>query len=516
LTLSLSPGNIESDSNTTTMTVENTGNVDLINVQLSASTAFNVEFNDTGFNLNAGSSKSVLVTRTTLLNSLKFGSNQITITAIANDGTSTSVSGSVVLTQLKNFYEGSNRGNIKISNIQFDTLGGFGDDEEFWYPLDEVEVEFEVENNGAWDIENIFLEACLYDLASEKCILDEDDMELSNDEFDLDSGDDQRVKLTFNINPDDLRKGNEDYTIFISAIGDIDDRDSSFDGEETGISTSKNIEIRTSEEFVIFDNVQFSGNAFCGQQVELTADVWNVGDNDMDDDEIFVLVSNKDLKISELIKFPKGLDAMEFERISLTLNIPANAQETQYSISLAAYEDENLRTSDIIQNREDDESKHTRFLPVTCSSSSQSDLLISANLDSEAKAGKEMTVKISLTNTATDVRSFVIDASGHESWAEISQLPSTITVVPGSTSEGTLKFNVNKGVSGAQQFNLNIYSGSDLIATQAVSVNIESSSFLGITGFSIGEGNGYLWGFGILNIILVIVIIIVAVRIARK
>jgi hypothetical protein len=55
------------------------------------------------------------------------------------------------------------------------------------------------------------------------------------------------------------------------------------------------------------------------------------------------------------------------------------------------------------------------------------------------------------------------------------------------------------------------------VITQPVSVDIASAGGLfRITGNSILGNNWYLWGIGLLNLILVIVIIIVAVRIAKK
>jgi len=512
--LSLSSATIPSDSNQTTITVTNNGNTDLTNIELSASSGFEVTFNTTGFNLNAGQSASVLVTRTTSLNSLKIGSNIITITATAGDANGTS--NSVVLTALKNFYVGSNEGKLRVFDIRSDTLSGFGSDDEFWYPLDEVEVEFRVENNGNWDIEDIVIEACLYDISSERCVLDEDDMDISNDEFNLDLGDDQRVRLTFVVNPEDLRAGNEDYTFFISAVGDIDDRDSPINGEETGTSNSKDIEIRTREEFIIIDNAQFTNSVSCGETVGMTVDFWNIGDTDLDNDEVFVLAYNRDLGINEVIKFPSGIDSMEYERVSLNFNIPSNTKEAQYLISMTAYDDENLGTNSIFENSENDESKYNVPLNVKCSSpSGNKDLSIAASLDSEAKAGKEMSVRVTLTNTANLIRSFVIEPTGYDSWAEVSELPSTMTVVPSGTGEGVIKFNVDGGASGTKTFTVNVYSGTDLVATQVVSVNIEPKSFLGITGSAVG-GNAFLWGFGILNVILLLIIIFVAVRIARR
>ena len=506
---SISSATIPSDSNKTTFTITNNGNIDLTNIQLSASNEYSVEFNNTGFNLNAGESASVLVTRITSLNSLEFGLNKIVLTATANGGTS-AIS---ILTSMRDFFEGSNKGELEISDIQFNTLNGFGDDENYWYPLDEVEIRFDVDNNGDWDIQNIEINVCLYDLRSKKCVLDEGDMDLSNDKFDVDSDDSQRVTLTFDVNPDNLREGNKDYTLFISAEGEVDDNDSPFDGDKTGTSSSQDIEIRTNEEFIIVTDVQIPSSVSCGQTAQITANVWNIGDNDLDDDEVFLRVSNSNLGLGETLTFTRGIRAMESEPISFSFTIPSDAKETQYPISFVAYDDKDLGTNDVIENNENNEARYVTYLSVKCSSSQ--DILVSASLESEAKAGSEMSIKVTLENTGSKISSLVLEPTGYQSWADVSSVPPIITIAPESSGEGVIKFNVKNDASGTQQFNINVYSGSDLVATQAVSVNIESKSGFGITGLAIGD-NAALWGFGLLNIILLIIIIIVAVRVARK
>ncbi|MBU2503514.1 MAG: putative S-layer protein, partial [Nanoarchaeota archaeon] len=491
--LTLSSATISSSSNKTTIVVKNTGNTVLTNIQLTASAGYSVEFNNTGFNLNAGESASVLVTRTTSLNSLEFGPNKIVITATANDGTSVSS----IFTSMRDFFEGSNEGDLEITDIQFNTLNGFGDDENYWYPLDEVEVRFDVDNNGEWDVQNIEIKVCLYDLKSKKCVLDEGDMDLSNDNFDLDSDDSQRVTLTFKVNPDSLRKGNRDYTVFISSEGEVDDNDSPFDGDSTGTSSSLDTEIRTTEEFIIVTDVKFSQSASCGQTTQITANIWNIGDNDLDDDEVFLRVSNNNLGLGETITFTRGIRAMESEPISFSFTIPSDVKGTQYPISFVAYEDKDLGTNDIFENSENDEARYVTYLSVECSSS-QKDITVSASLESEAKAGSEMSIKVTLANTGNTASSLVLEPTGYQSWADISSVPSIITIAPGNSGEGVIKFNVKDDASGTQQFNINVHSGSDLVATQAVSVNIESKSRFGITGLAIGD-NAALWGFGFLN-----------------
>ncbi|MEX0920151.1 MAG: putative S-layer protein [Candidatus Pacearchaeota archaeon] len=453
------------------------------------------------------------------VSSFRLGTYSASFDVVGVDSTNSSLNNSVTVKVdfEKQFFTGDNEGQLEIRDIEFDVLNGFGDDEDFWYPLDEVEVEFEVENNGNFDIEDIEIETCLYDVSAERCIMDEDDMDLSLNDFDLDEGDDQSIILTLKINPDDLRAGNDEYRLYVSAVGEIDDRDSGFDGDSTGTSDFRGIEIITDEEFIIIGNMQTPESVSCGQTVEITADVWNIGDDDLDDDEVFLRVFNGDLGLNEVIEFVSGIDAMDSERISFNLNVPNDAEEKLHRIEVTAYDDEDMGDNDIYENGEGDEADYSVFINVQDCATFEDLTAISASLDSEAVAGKQLSIKAAILNLDSKSNTYVLSASGHESWADSLNIDtSTFILGEGDSQESILTFDVSKDAEGTQEFVLEVTSGGKTIS-QPVSVNIEPRSrFPSITGFTIGGENTYLWGLGILNIILVLVIIFVAVRIARR
>ncbi|TET32288.1 MAG: putative S-layer protein, partial [Candidatus Heimdallarchaeota archaeon] len=360
----------------------------------------------------------------------------------------------------KEFYEGANDAKLKILRFDFDVLEGFGDDEDFWYPLDEIEVEFRIDNSGDWDVENIEIEACLFDIDAEECVLDERDMEISEDDFDLDENDEQRVRLTFIVDPEELNVGNTKFTFFVSAVGTIDDFDAGvLDGKETGISDSKDIEIRTKESFVIVSDITLNPEiASCGETVELEADVWNIGNKNLDDDEVFLRIYNAALGIDETIEFSSGIDALEYEKIVFMFDVPSDVDEKTYVIDMTAYDDEDMDDNDLFETKENDEAEYSVFLKVEGNCAVDSGVLISASLESEAKAGKEMVISVLLTNTADVTRSFTMQASGYDAWAEISELPGLLTLNADSVGEALFKFDIKKGISGEQTFLVMVYS----------------------------------------------------------
>ena len=419
-----------------------------------------------------------------------------------------------------NFYKGENKGELKISDIEFNVAEGFGDDEDYWYPLDEIEVTFNVENKGDWDVKDIKIEACLWDNDKEKCVLDEDDMDIDKDDFDLDSdGDDEDVKLTFNVDPDKLKAGNTDYTLYIRAVGEVDDNDSPYDGDETGDSSYKSIDILTDEKFVILNNIELSKqSASCEDTVTLTAEVWNVGDEDLDDDEVYVRLYNKALGINKVIEFSSGIDKLDYEELSFTFEVPSDIDEKIHSIEIVVYEDDSLGDKYIFENNDNDKAKFTTSLKIEgCSTAPKA--TISASLGSEAKEGEELIVKATIINTGSSTQTFSLSASDYADWASLESISqNSITLTAGSAQEVTIKLNVKEDVSGDKKFNIELNSGNKYLSQQ-VSVNVEevsSSSFM--TGFlsGLGKDNMYLWGIGALNLILVLIIIFVAVRIVKK
>jgi uncharacterized membrane protein len=500
------------------ITITNTGNVPLTNLALEAvdSADFTVDFEAFASTLVAGDSIEVAITSTDAQNLDLGEDNSLNIKA-----TSTQVNSSNLLVIVPvSFYEGENQGKIKISDFDISVTEGFGDDEDYWYPFDEVEIEFDVENKGDWDIQDIEIKVCLLDTESGDCVLDEDDMDISEDKFDLDEDDDEvTVTLTFTLNAEDLNADTNNYELYVSAVGEIDDSDSDYDEDETGESRSESIEIRTDEEFIIINEFKFQETVQCGAEVQLTADVWNIGDKKIDEDKIFIRVYNADLELDELIDFDEDISSLDKETLNLMFNIPEDAIEGSYTIRFTVYEDDSYSSSDIYENDEEDEAIYYATLRVEGACTQEDKVSITAALVSGGEAGKNLVVKATITNTGSELTTYTLEAGNYADWAESVELDSsTLVLSEGESKDVLLNFDVKSKVKGEKSFNINVSSDSGLSVQQPVAVSItESSGFFGITGNVIGGGeNWYLWAIGALNVILVVIIIIVALRIARS
>ena len=390
---------------------------------------------------------------------------------------------------------------IKIKDINI--MSGFGDNEDFWYPLDEIEVEIEVENNGDEDMDDIEVKWGLYNVDKDDWVIDDEESD-----FNLKDGQDETMYINFELEDVDDFEDDDEYVFYVWANGEIDDDDDT----PVCASDSQNIEITNDDDFVVLDNINFPTTASCGSEVQITADVWNVGDSDQD--EVKVVIFNSELGINEVVEIG-DINDFDNEVLDAFVEIPSDVEEKTYAISLKVFDEDN----DVYKTDEDnDESEYIiRITLDSCFVSSTA--LVSANLESGGEAGENLIVKSTIINSGTSSATYTINAASYAEWANsVSIDQTTFTLAVGASKEVLLTFDVKEDASGEKQFNIEVISGNEIVSTQPVQVEIEGTSswFAGITGNALEDSNKYLWGIGILNVVLIIFIIIVAVRVARK
>src|SRR3989339_720165 len=353
---------------------------------------------------------------------------------------------------------------IKIDDIK---VNGFGEDTE-WLPMDEIEVEVQIENNGNDDIRDIKLSWGLYNKATDEWYIDGDESK-----FKLKDGDEETVIVTIKLNDniDELEEG--EYVLYLWANAE----DAEFDNEDTcTYTTQEDIEIVIEENFVILYNIQAPKTMLCDEKITIIAEVWNIGDEDQDD--VSVYFYNKELGIAQEV-IVGSIDAFDSEKIEVTLETTKEMEQKTYQITMLVYDED----QDIYQNNfGDDEAE------------------FSTNIDEESTA-------------------YTLNTAGYTAWASsVSIDQNTFTLNKGEIKEVLITFDVNKEAFGDQMFNLEILSNNQLISQQPVSVLIKEADkgFVDQIKSITGKINWVLWAIILLNIILVIVIVIVAIRIAKN
>lgn len=463
----------------------------------SGSDSLPVTFSNTSFSLPTSGSKTITATvSSSILSGFESGTYNTTISITAVNETNSS-SKSLTLEASRSFCEAGDIGKLDIKGIDF-TVNGFGDDND-WYLLDEIEVSVDVKNTGNDDIDNVVLSWALVDKDTGETIIDDEE-----NDVDIKDGDTETYTFTFTLSPNDFDTDTlKDNLVFmVKAYSDDVGEDVQCVSEDTDIN------LQASDHFVVLDNIQAPETVACGASFQLTANAWNIGDDDEQDVEVRVF--NSDLKIDQKVKVG-DIDQLDEQKITANLQIPQNLTEKTYSLRLEVLDD----NSDVFENDDNDAAEYSVQIMVSGSckaTTTPSDVTLTTSLESEAKAGAELTIKTTLRNTGTAQTLYSMQTSGQDSWSTGLRLSqSQVILAAGESKDILIYLTPNKDVSGDNQLIITA-SFDGKTKTQNVVVNVAKSTGF---NFSLG-GSWYLWLIIGINVILIVVIIIVAVMMSRK
>jgi uncharacterized membrane protein len=467
--------------------------------------------------LNSGQSTSFSISASIVPSALKFGKYAFTLTANGVDKTNSSntVSTTAPVTFDESFCRsGAIGNNLSITTVDIrDTASG--SDDTAWTLLDTVTVKVKAENLGDSTVRSVIFELGLYDdngvnRVNDLTFINSDQEKISYGS--IKSGNDASVTFQFQV-PASLNSGT--YRLAVKAYSDSIGQnflcaDSSSD---LGDSTFQSVDINTQDsvgKYIAFDNVQITPtDVTCGDTITLTADAYNVGDQD--EDRVRITAFNQDLKLSSLVDISGGMAQGDSAPVSFTFSVPQNAQNKVYPISLYAdYE----YTSGVYKQRSTNPLL-VNLNVIGCQSSQQqttsANVSLSAALTSTAVAGQPLDVSAIVTNTGSTLASYTLDASGYDSWATLSSVSSRlITLDAGQTKQVTFELVPNKNAAGQQSFVISAMGANAQVTSRQVVVTLGESS-----GFSFG-GSNLIWTIAAINLVLLLVIIFVAVKLSRR
>tara|TARA_Y100000034_G_scaffold136964_1_gene217684 strand:- start:8 stop:1720 length:1713 start_codon:yes stop_codon:yes gene_type:complete len=525
LSLGSTSNDLTESQSSTTLTLTNTNTTDMQNVTFSISSIISgsnqVIFNTPAAisNLAASGTSPVTVSYSSIIGDFDFGRYDTTLTA-----TGTSSSATQTITFQKGFCEsGEVGGNLSIKDINIDNTGT-GDEDE-WFLLDDLEIEVEVENDGDIDIDEIIIELGLFNSDGENII---DDLDFENDDEEKidagdieESGEDDELteRFIFRV-PADLE--DENYKLTVKAYSDdlgesVECTDTASELDTNDIYKTIDVEREDDEgKFIAFEDNKLSvEEATCGEEITLDTTIFNIGDEDQD--RVRVNLRNTKLGLDMTEEITSDLDKGDDSDVTFTFTVPNDAEDGTHLLVLTAEYD--YKKSSGAYRESSDEEKRIPLKVIGCGTPSTPTegriATIAATLESDAVAGRELIVKSEITNIAGSTRSFVVDATGYDSWATLESISQRlITLSSGNSREVTFTFLPNRDATAEQKtFVISAQSG-EVVETREVAVTLESPA----TGFSslFAGGNTLIWTIGIINIVLIILIIIVAVSLARR
>ena len=467
-----------------------------------------VSLSESSFSIGAGIARTITASVISSgMDSLALGDFSASKTINATGQTSgENATNAVIFNINKEYCEFGEAGNDLNIDTDISEVTGYGDNKN-WYPLDNVKIDITVENKGNDDVDDIYIEWGVYNTRTGEFLIDGKEKR-----FNLNDGDEKTVTVSFKIDPSDISSDDsEDDFVFITKAYSDD-----LGEDKACVSyTRDDVKIMRDSHLVIMDKdkLSFPETAECGGIAEISSKIWNIGDNA--EDNVYLMITNSQLNINKKV-IVGDLDIFDDKTISFEIEIPSGAKEGEYSIKLTLY-DENDDAFESDDSKKSEISSSLNIAGKCAIEPSQ----ITAVLQSDAVAGKETTIKATITNKGNSETSYQVLLAGYESWASVKSItPSTFSLKAGQSKDLIIVIVPNSNVGGEKEFAIQaVYNG--LVTEQKVSIPIAKSG-IGITGWSISElkdsfgNNWFIWAIALFNVILVLIIIIVAIKIARR
>ena len=390
------------------------------------------------------------------------------------------------------------------------------DDDEDFYPGDKIEMEVEVENDGDEDLEDIEIEAILYDTTDGKRL----DV-VKSDDFNLDEDEDDKIELLLEI-PEDVDTDN-DLIVFVSAYEDGNDDENCDWEKEDGL------DFKRRKHDVTIDKVVLSTSTVkAGRSVDVKVDLENVGDRDEED--AYVKVKNGELSIDERSEL-FDIDAYENGdddeySVTITVDIPADADDGNYDLEVQVYDDDDeiYESGEKFITLSVEGTTSTTTTTTTTTTATGTVTVSTEGTPEEAKKGTSFSIPVKLTNTASETKEYKITISNIADWAGTTpEIEAYLTAGQSSTFHVTITPEED-AAEGKHSATVNVKEGSTLIATKTLSFTIpETTTTNSITGGAVidvpetEDGKGFfnnlfsgttLWIIGDLVLVLVAIFFI--------
>lgn len=412
---------------------------------------------------------------------------------------------------------GENGTALSLSSVTVHNNNG---DDTSWKPLDTIKITVKVDNNGNDNVRSTKVQLGLIDPNGRDIVGNLDNLDSKTiDLGTINSGSEKTATYNFQV-PSDFKDQNYQLVIkaFSNSLGETNlctSSSSDFD-QRFFQSVSGTREDRAAYQ-VVADNLQISPTtAQCGDKVQLSTTIDNIGDTDYTD-QVKVNLYNQELGIDQDQIIRSDLNQGDSQTVDFAFNIPQNATEKNYILELRTYYDYNVNSDNY---RITSANRFTQSLQVSgnCQAAlTPSNVRITADLDSstpEAIAGKQLIIDATVQNNGATASTFDMSVSGNSAWSTISSIdPQSITLAPGQSKQVTIIFNINSDATGDKNFNIRATSTNNNQVTEvpvALSVTPQSSA---TNAFAANiQANWLIYLIILVNVILIIAIILVIRR----
>jgi hypothetical protein len=379
-------------------------------------------------------------------------------------------------------------GDLKIIDFSVSNLGT-GDDDS-WNPLDDIDIDFEVENNGDEDVEDVYFEFLILD----------GDKDVTRD-F-IDSSDDRKYDLG-DIDYDDSESATISYKIYAKAYSDKNESicTMSLDGEAY---YDFSVDKQWRRAILPYRGDINSGiNVEAGDNVPVEFDVYNVGENK--EKNVLIEIENTQLGIHEFYTL-RNSKVGDKDHVSFNFDIPETASEGRYRLNVYTYFDYDdgdvLDWASYDKNSYDDmEEDYIINLDVVEMSAPEAPTIVATMSSGDARVGKDVTVSIDIVNPRDSTETYTVSVENYGGWADLENLGTTVfNLASGATA--TTSVTLAPTTAGENSFTIFLTDSEGNQYSKTAVLNVDESSI---------DPTELAWWIGGAILILIFLILVVAI-----
>ncbi len=529
---SFSESVVRSDATTTnsvtlTATVDNTGNENVVVSQTLGSLA-NAATENTYFDLgtlllNWNNEKNLSVTGATITlpttgtnsNTITPGSTQAFIITIPTAATDKYGLYTATLSLMDDATPATSKDTASVSieivdSYNDETLtindgskeGDFNDnsgDDNKTYPGDLIQLEdITIDNEVGEDIENVVVTVTIYNQANGEDVVEEYEF----DDFDLRDSKDETFNYDFQL-PFDIEEDTYVISYLVEAEGEVS-------GNQYSNRAYDTFEVEQDSRHLVIEDVNTGEYCPGDLATEFEVKIANIGTRDLDkDDEIQVRLKITSFNFDETMSWSKDFDKQESEKFDFLVDIPADASGSSLMEISVFHEGD--------EDSEDDGSKlsQTYTLSDNCipieTAEETAEGTIAGLPSAEGTVGTASKYDLAVLNTGSSSATYTIEISGVSGWGTSRVEPAgEFNLAPGQLSNVYVYLTPGEAASESNSAVMTLKSGSNVVATKTLTMNVGKSSvstytnaLLGSTFAELGESEDLITLLSLATILLV-------------
>ena len=529
---SLSDSIVRSDATTTnsvtlTATVQNTGNENVVVSQTLGSLA-NVATENTYFDLsdlilNWNNEKNLSVSGTTITlpttgtnsNTITPGNSQEFIITIPTASTDKYGVYTSTLNLMDDATVSASRDTTPVSveivdanNVETITIndGSYGDildesnDDSKTFPGDNMLIEdIRIHNDVGEDLENIVVTVTIYNSQDGSEAVDEYEF----DDFNLRDGKKEYLNYEFQL-PFDIIEDTYVVSYLVQA-----------DGETTGNQYSNRkydtFDVEQDNRHLVIE--EFTTGSYCPGDVaaEFKVKIANIGTSDISqNDEIKVSLAINGFGFDETINYDTKLRSESSKIFTFNVDVPADASESKL-MEISVAHDSDKDSLDDGSSLSQTYSPSSDCSPISVTTGTDVKGTISGFATATGTVDESTSYALLVYNTGSSLATYTVEVSGVSGWGT-SLVEPTADIVIASGEFSTFYVHLTPGESASESNSavITLKSGSEIIDTKTLTMNVEKSSsstytnaLLGSTFAELGESEDLITLLSLAIILLV-------------